>query len=385
MKVFSYVYEKLKRETSSENFIPQVDGLRFLAIMTVVFYHIQLFFIAKTPFAFNYNSILYVLAGNGFKGVEIFFVLSGFILGLPFARYFLLDGKKPNLKNYYFRRLTRIEPPYLIALVLFLGLHVIKNIYPVKELLIGFFFNFFYIQNFAWFHIQPIIGNITWTLEIEVQFYLIAPFLASVFILNKVKRRFILIVAIVLLPIINTLFIFPFVSLYQYLFYFLIGFLLADLYLTEKSIRLNNVFLFIIGAVAFVIFYLISIESVFHKLIFAGCLFIFMHLVLTTSWWRKIFSYKSLTAIGGMCYSIYLLHTVVISGFGNATVFWNISSRYDITLLMQTIILLPLILIISFFYFIFVEKPCMDKSWPEKVRVYVKTILFKIKNLDKSL
>ncbi len=306
MDIKTYLYDKLKRKTSSGNFIAEVDGIRFLAIITVIFYHVQLFFVAKTPFKFNFDNGLHWLIQNGFKGVEIFFVLSGFILALPFANYFLTGGKKPNLKNYYLRRLTRLEPPYFLALILFFILHIIKGVYPARDLFNGLLFNLAYLQNFTWFHTQPIIGNITWTLEIEVQFYLIMPFLAAVFFLNKFKRRIALICAIVAIPIINVLFMTEHISLYNYLFYFLVGFLIADLYITEKKIWFNNAGSFIAGLAALATIYLINIDPLLNKLLFVFSIFVFIYLVLTAPVWRRIFSHKLLTTIGGMCYTIYI-------------------------------------------------------------------------------
>lgn len=381
MKAQTYLYNKLKRETSSGNFIAEVDGLRFLAVMTVALYHVQLFFITKTPFQFNFDNNLRWLIQNGFKGVEIFFVLSGFILALPFASHFLTGSKKPVLKNYYYRRLTRLEPPYFIALVLFFILHLIKGVYPLRDLLNGLFFNFLYLQNFAWLHFQPIIGSITWTLEIEVQFYLIAPFLATIFILNKLKRRIALICGIVAIPIINILFMAKHISLYNYLFYFLVGFLIADFYLTEKKVWLSNIGSFLAGFTALATLYLINMEPLLNKFIFILSLFVFIYLALTAPIWRRIFSNKLLTTIGGMCYTIYLMHTVVISGFGNKTVFWRMSSSYELNLIFQILILILPILFISAIYFILIEKPCMDKNWPTKLALNIKSLCGNIKNI----
>jgi peptidoglycan/LPS O-acetylase OafA/YrhL len=58
------------------------------------------------------------IIGAGSFGVWIFFALSGFILALPFAEWRICGGKPVTLKKYYFRRLTRIEPPYLVNLAL---------------------------------------------------------------------------------------------------------------------------------------------------------------------------------------------------------------------------------------------------------------------------
>ena len=48
----------------------------------------------------------------------VFFTLSGFILALPFASNRLGDGRVVKLSKYFWRRITRIEPPYLVSLAL---------------------------------------------------------------------------------------------------------------------------------------------------------------------------------------------------------------------------------------------------------------------------
>ena len=50
------------------------------------------------------------------RGVELFFIISGFILGLPFAKQYLAGGKQVRLGAYFLRRLTRLEPPYILIL-----------------------------------------------------------------------------------------------------------------------------------------------------------------------------------------------------------------------------------------------------------------------------
>ena len=57
--------------------------------------------------------------GNADRGVRLFFVLSGLVLALPFARQYLADGKRVVLSSYYMRRLTRLEPPYIVSVLLF--------------------------------------------------------------------------------------------------------------------------------------------------------------------------------------------------------------------------------------------------------------------------
>jgi len=46
-------------------------------------------------------------------------MISGFILAAPFVGHYLHDKKRVNLGSYFIRRLTRLEPPYVIVMVMF--------------------------------------------------------------------------------------------------------------------------------------------------------------------------------------------------------------------------------------------------------------------------
>ena len=59
------------------------------------------------------------------RGVELFFAISGFILGIPFASHYLRGVPRVNLRRYFIRRLTRLEPPYIINLMVLAGILVI--------------------------------------------------------------------------------------------------------------------------------------------------------------------------------------------------------------------------------------------------------------------
>ncbi|HYW39566.1 MAG TPA: acyltransferase family protein, partial [Terriglobales bacterium] len=91
-----------------------MDGLRFAAIGMVILFHLNGYLTAKSPFysaAPPHSDWLAQAAMVGFRGVELFFVISGFILGLPFAAHYLKGAAPVSLRKYYLRRLTRLEPP----------------------------------------------------------------------------------------------------------------------------------------------------------------------------------------------------------------------------------------------------------------------------------
>ncbi len=367
------LFLKLRRTTTSNFYIPEVDGVRFLAIAIVTFYHINNFFLTKAPFKYDTsNSLLYIFLKNGFKGVSIFFVLSGFILALPFAKYFFQSEKKPSLKKYYLRRLTRLEPPYFAALIIFFLLYLIKGEHTFAELWPGLILNFFYIHNLIWVPGFSMLGVLLWTLEIEVQFYLIAPLIAQIFRLSKVTRRSVLILLIFLLPALNLYFKTNFIWIFNYLFYFLIGFFMADLYVSESAPKIPFKLSLLVTFLAFIVLVFIDINNFFYKNIFIISLFILVYLILTDDLMKKIFSNRIIASIGGMCYSMYLVHTVVISGFGNSSVFFRISPNYALNFFLQAAILTPPILLISAIFYLIFEKPCMDKDWPNRLYLFIK-------------
>src|SRR5205085_10364304 len=126
-----WLVNKLSRVTSSGELIPEIDGLRFLAITSVLFHHLMSIYLhrsGRSPVqvnslmdwsAMDAQSWLVPLCYSGHFGVNLFFAISGFILALPFAKRSFADRPAPSLKNYYLRRVTRIEPPYAICLILF--------------------------------------------------------------------------------------------------------------------------------------------------------------------------------------------------------------------------------------------------------------------------
>ena len=87
------LYQHLSRVmTKGRDFVPQIDGLRFVAITAVLAYHIRA--IIARHYGVNgspagTDGLVNWTFGAGCKGVELFFAISGFILGVPFARQYL--------------------------------------------------------------------------------------------------------------------------------------------------------------------------------------------------------------------------------------------------------------------------------------------------------
>ena len=95
--------------------IAAIDGLRALAILLVVWCHL---YTQASAHAWPLGPMpLQRVAQLGFSGVDLFFVLSGFLLFLPYSRAILAGAPLPSTKKFYYRCLLRIVPLYLFALI----------------------------------------------------------------------------------------------------------------------------------------------------------------------------------------------------------------------------------------------------------------------------
>ncbi len=381
--MFENLYSKFRRITSNESYFPEIDGIRFLAICLVILFHTHGYFTGKTLIEFKDNSTAYawlnVVLLNGDKGVPLFFVLSGFILCLPFAKQYLANGKKIELKKYYLRRVTRLEPPYFIAMLfLFLAMLLMK-VNNLQQLVPSLLASLIYSHGFI-FHRSPLITVVAWSLEIEIQFYILAPLLFKLLKLNVLPRRILLILGTIGFIICQHYYKPPFENLFTNIQYFLMGILIADFYVCDYASRLfKQKWVAIVAIVLLMSILYLPIKTTIDKttvynetqfyaiLIFPFVIGLFYYIILKNEILKKIFSYKFIPVIGGMCYSIYLLHYSIISFFGRFTIGLKVTNYYLPNLIFQTIILsIPVLLISGVFYF-YIERPFMSKKWTEKL------------------
>jgi peptidoglycan/LPS O-acetylase OafA/YrhL len=164
--------------SKSKNHIPVLDGIRGIAILAVLTFHINN--LSDNTYIFrpyhDLGGILPSILYFGESGVILFFLLSGFLLFLPYAKALLFDSSWPSIKRFYLRRIFRIIPGYYAALAL-----MILFFHP--ELLHRS--NWYEIWQFLTFRMEfsnsQQINGVFWTLAIEFQFYLLLPILALVF------------------------------------------------------------------------------------------------------------------------------------------------------------------------------------------------------------
>ncbi|WP_449440281.1 acyltransferase family protein [Pedobacter steynii] len=180
--------------------------------------------------------------------------MSGFILGMPFAKSYLMNGSSVNIGNYFFRRLTRLEPPYILVMtVLLFGSVYVSKTVTLSDGLTSYFASIFYSHNFIYGRdILPLLNGVAWSLEIEIQFYILAPLMGYIFLVKSpMMRRLSLVILAIIFLIINHNISLPFRSLIEFFQYFLVGFLLADLYVSKSTILPKTKFDYLIGLIFF--------------------------------------------------------------------------------------------------------------------------------------
>lgn len=158
---------------ASKSTIAALDGVRAIAALLVVSVHIS--DIEGVPWNVNHNPLATALAFMGRTGVVLFFVLSGFLLFLPYAKALLFQEAWPSLRTFYLRRIFRIWPGYYFTLAMMIVLFDRKYLHPAYWQRLGLFLTFFMDSSpQTW---QQISGPF-WTLAIEWQFYLLLPLIA---------------------------------------------------------------------------------------------------------------------------------------------------------------------------------------------------------------
>jgi peptidoglycan/LPS O-acetylase OafA/YrhL len=376
---------RLCRETSSGRFIPEMDGLRCVAIAMVILFHLNGYLLAKSSSHYSESLLqsgwLAQVASMGFRGVELFFVISGFILGLPFAAHHLKNAPRVNLRKYYLRRLTRLEPPYFVTVLLLFLLALWVQGKTAAVLFPHLAASLFYLHSLIYGTPSPAIG-VAWSLEIEIQFYVLVPLLTFLFVIRRRWLRRLCLVALILgILLAQSLFLpeggaFSW-SILAYLQFFLTGFLLSDVFVVDwkEAPRTNLAWDGVAIAGWPTLFVVLRADALAHWL-FPFMIFLLYCAAFRGSWSRRIFSNRCIVAIGGMCYSIYLIHYEVISAVGRLTKGIAEGSAYWLYLLVQLALLGASILVVCGLYFVVLEKPCMRPDWPRQVWNYLQGAIY---------
>lgn len=304
----------------------EIDGLRALSIILVIVFHIA-------PGTF----------GGGYIGVDIFFVISGFLITIV-----LLEDREISISKkllyFYKRRIKRILPPlvFMIFITLLAGYFLLtKNeFYSLAKhsLYSGFFSNNILLANeIGYFDTEGIYKPFLhlWSLSIEEQFYLLFPFI--IILLTKYFYKSIALCTILFLWMAS--FIFSFsdafsdngkyyntgIRSFELLFGAILGFVKIYYPTTNKYFSnhplISTVFVFLsIILISFVYFVKFEVEAPLQITMVLSVLFTGSGLLLFQSEHQvreggihKIFSHRLVVFVGLISFSLYLTHYPILS------------------------------------------------------------------------
>lgn len=158
-----------------ESNYPVLDGFRALSMMMIIIFHVCTLYCIFHPniqlIDVIENQSLMAWVWNSDKSVDVFFVISGFLITGILLKQVDEEGRI-RFGHFYLRRFLRLSPAYWFVMVAYIAFHL-----PNTDTIWA---NFLYVNNFISYDKQAM--NWTWTLAIEEQFYLLYPMVLMILI-----------------------------------------------------------------------------------------------------------------------------------------------------------------------------------------------------------
>ena len=344
---------------SAIEYRPEIDTLRAISVFAVIIYHTGV-----------YNNLFFP---GGYLGVDIFFVISGYLISKLILQE-ILNTKKFNLKNFYERRARRILPA-LVFVIIFTLIFSYLILLPTsfeefaKSIIasLGFLSNYYFYfsgQEYASESglLKPLLH--TWSLSVEEQFYIIFPVLIIFFYNFKRLSLFKFIFILFLISIIFAEYLsaknemLNFYTLPTRAWELLLGTLVAILELKKiknKSLILSDICV-LLGLTTIILSFIFYDESVAHPTYRSlppvfGTLLI-LYFAVSKSLVVKFLSFRLFSYFGLISYSLYLWHFPMFA-----------LSRYSFFLnnFLDYLLLIFSLIIISIFSYHYIEKPFRGK------------------------
>lgn len=345
------------------NFRNDIQGLRALAVLLV--------------FTFHLSS---GLMPGGFIGVDMFFIISGYLV--TSIVYNKINKQKFSIIEFYEGRIKRIVPAYLFLLLI---VSIIASIIFINSDALLFrkslFWTLLFNSNNYFASLDSYFGAgnnenpllHTWTLAVEMQFYLILPILL---ITIRNKKILVLILSMLTIGLItySTIGIFNgntgvmYFSLSSRMPEFLIGSLAAIIRLEDFNFIKRNVnILSVMGILAIILSAVLFDETTAFPGLTAllPCLGTLALLMSNESYFNRLLSSNFLVFVGEISYSLYLWHWPIM-----AFLRYN-NNIYEFSLI-EKVLITFITIILSLFSYYFVEKTL--RNFPRK-KFYVRFIL----------
>lgn len=390
---------RLRRHLSSGAYRPELDGLRFFAIAIVVVGHLMerltRFFPSVRSLA--QDNTLGDLVQRPGLGVYLFFTISGFIIATQAARAKAHPLSGRFLRGYFGRRVLRIEPPYVILLVATWLFIVATGYAPdgakqfetapssLTASLVG---SVFYLHDLVW-GTFPRLFPPGWSLEIEVQFYILAPlFFALWFATTRVSARIVLgVVGLLggsLLSLVAPQRAGPFylhASILLFLHFFWLGLVLAQSqrWIAARLARAPIVVADLLGWGGLIAYLIVpnapdgdtaahlATGLALRAVALASVAAMFAGVFAPRSSFRSFCARPWIALIGGACYSLYLTHLQVIQV--TTTIFAKVlPDAALIAAAIFAILQIVAVLCVGLAFYAVVERAFMRPDWPQALR-----------------
>lgn len=154
----------------SKHRLEVLDGLRGIAVLLVLWYHIWEISWLPAPIA-----ALQFIPETGFVGVHLFFYISGFVIVFPFVRAACEGLQPPSWWQFAFRRAIKIVPSYVLSIVLVIAIGY-ASFASAGEAFRAIATHLLFIHTW-WADTYGALNGVLWTLAVEVEFYLLFPLL----------------------------------------------------------------------------------------------------------------------------------------------------------------------------------------------------------------
>ncbi len=170
-----------------KNSIAVLDGVRAVAILMVIIFHVNRI-TGDNLWSQQSNPLASSISTAGGTGVTLFFVLSGFLLFMPYAKALLFKTPWPLARVFYLRRVLRIIPAYYVSLFLIIIFFHPEYLQRSHLQDLALFLTFFMDSSSSTFRM---LNGPYWTLATEWQFYMILPLIALViaFLVKRVSQE----------------------------------------------------------------------------------------------------------------------------------------------------------------------------------------------------
>ncbi len=352
---------------------PDIDGFRAIAVLSVVFFHSNI-----KPFDID-------LFSGGYLGVDIFFVISGYLITRIILRE-LNEKKNFSYRGFYERRVRRILPALLFIILVSIpfAYYILlpQYLYNFADSIISatFFFSNIHFITLDYYDAEAILKPLlhTWSLSVEEQFYIFYPFL-FVFIFKNFKKYLLhLIIIFIILSILSAHILanfnpsLNFYILTSRIWELFSGALIAIIQVSNiknKFSKHGNLFS-LIGLLLIIISVIFFDSKTYHPSFYTIIPIIGTVLVIYYSdqnyYVTRFLSNKVLTNIGLVSYSFYLWHFIFFSLGKHALIYHDKVSKKHILLILG----------LSFISYYLIEKPFRNKKKiSTKLLVYTLTIL----------